>query len=213
VNWAEGKRSVAVRWSSPGKAEFDVNLAANEAVLLKINHDTGWRASGATIVSDPIGFQLIRLAPGEHHVSLRYGASWDTWLGRAITLVTLILILARVKPIWIAIVAVIPSAGAVAYLLSTAPPTVRIAEEAFTRLHPPIINGGGIINSGGELSIYGTDLAGPNTRVWIGDRASPADFTSPGQVNVRLPRDVPASADIRVEVNGCIGNAFRVPTR
>jgi uncharacterized protein (TIGR03437 family) len=102
---------------------------------------------------------------------------------------------------------------AAGYLLVMAFPAAQVAEEAFTRLHPPIINGGGIVNTGGVLSIYGTDLAGTNTRVWIGDREIPADFASPGQVNVRLPQDAPASADVSVEVNGCIGNAFHVPTR
>ncbi len=217
VQWAAGKRPVTVHWLSSGDAAFDVNLGANEAVLLKINNDPGWRASsdseGATITNDPIGFQLIRLPPGDHHVALRFGASWDVWLARAITLITILLLLARVKPICIAAAALIPAGIAWAFLLSHTPRTAQMGEDAFAHLHPPLINPGGIVVSGGGASIYGANLDGPNVRVWIGDRPFQPDFVNAGQINVRLPNDLPASAPVRIEVNGCLGNAFTVPTR
>ncbi len=56
LNWAAGKRPVDVHWTSPGEAAFEVNLAAGEAVLLKVNNAPGWRASGATIETDPSDF-------------------------------------------------------------------------------------------------------------------------------------------------------------
>jgi hypothetical protein len=217
VTWAAGKRPVDVRWTSSGEAAFDVNLGANEAVLLKINNNPGWRASsdssGAIITNDPIGFQLIRLPPGDHHVALRFGASWDTWLARAITLITILLLLARVKPICIAAAALIPAAIAWAVLISHTPGTAQVAEDAFARIHPPLINPGGIVINNGGASIYGVNLAGPRVHVWIGDRSFQPDFVSAGQINVRLPNDLPATAPASVEVNGCIGNAFTVPTR
>ena len=213
VNWSAGKRPVAIHWTSSGEAEFDANLAPGEEILLKINRDPGWRASGATIASDPIGFQLIHVPPGQHHVRLRFGASWDVWLGRAITLVTILLILARVKPICIAAAALIPAIIAWAVIISHTPPTAQVAEDAFARIHPPLINYGGIVINNHVASIYGSNLDGPQVRVWIGDRSFQPDFVSAGQVNVRLPDDLPASADVSVEVNGCIGNAFTVPTR
>ncbi len=213
VHWSTGKRPVAVQWSSSGKATFDVNLGANEAVLLKTNNDPGWRASGATITNDPLGFQLIRLPPGDHHVALRFGASWDTWLARAITLVTILLLLARVKPICIAAAALIPAGIAWVFLISHTPRTAQIAEDAFANIHPPLINAGGIVIGNGGASIFGVNLAGPRVRVWIGDRSFQPDFVSAGQINVRLPNDLPATAPISVEVNGCVGNAFTVPTR
>jgi hypothetical protein len=226
VKWSAGKRQVPVQWRSSGHAAFDVNLAPNEAVLLKVNQDPGWRASGAGIDRDPIGFQLIRLPPGARHVDLRFGASWDVWLGRVITLLTILLLIARVKPIWIAAFAVIPAVIAWAVLYSSIPPTAQVAEEAFIRLHPPMINLGGIVDNatsqqpplarGRMVSIYGVNLAEEKAepvRVWIGNRAVAPDFASPTLVNVRWPQDAPASAEVSIEVNGCIGNAFIVPTR
>ena len=213
MQWAAGKRPVAIHWRSSGQADFDVNLAPGEAVLLKVNYDPGWRAAGATIRRDPLGFQLIRLPPGQRHVALRFGASWDVWLGRAITLVTIILLIARVKPICIAAAALIPAAIAWAFLISATPPTARIAEDAFTRIHPPLINSGGIVIDGRTAHIYGVDLAGPNVRVWIGDRPLRPEFASATQINVRLPQDLPTQSDVSVEVAGCVGNAFHVPTR
>jgi hypothetical protein len=213
VSWAAGKRPVSMHWLSSGEATFDVNLGATEAVLLKVNNDSGWRAPGATITNDPIGFQLIRLPPGDHHVALRFGASWDTWLARAITLLTILLLLARVKPICIAAAALIPAGIAWAFLISHVPRTAQIAEDAFASIHPPLINAGGIVISGGGASIYGVNLDGPSVRVWIGDRSFQPDFVSAGQVNVSLPNDLPASATVSIEVNGCIGNAFTVSTR
>ncbi len=227
VKWSAGKRPVPLQWRSSGQAIFDVNLAPNEAVLLKVNQDPGWRSSGATIDRDPIGFQLIRLPPGPRHVDLRFGASWDVWFGRAITLITVLLLIARVKPIWIAAFAVIPAVIVWAVLYSSVPPTALVAEEAFIRLHPPMINLNGIVDNatsqqpplarGSLVSIYGVNLAGTSAsepvRVWIGDRAVPAEFASPTQVNLHWPQDAPASAPISIEVNGCIGNAFTVSTR
>jgi IPT/TIG domain len=227
VKWSAGKRPVGLQWRSSGQAEFDVNLRPNEAVLLKVNQDPGWHASGASIERDPIGFQLIRLPPGSRHVDLRFGASWDVWLGRAITVLTILLLLARVKPIWIAAAVLIPAAIAWAVLLAGIPSTAQVAEEAFIRLHPPMINLNGIVDNttsqqpplgrGRLVSIYGINFAGTQpsepVRVWIGDRAVQPEFVSPGQINVSWPADAPPSASVSVEVNGCIGNAFTVSTR
>ncbi len=213
VKWAAGKRPVDVHWDSSGIAPFGVDLAADEAVLLKNNYDPGWSTPGGTVTSDPIGFELVRPAPGTHRVALQFGASWDTLLARVITLVTIFLMLARVKPICIAAAALIPAGVAWAVLISHTPRTAQVAEEAFARIHPPLINPGGIVVSNGGASIYGVNLDGPRVRVWIGDRSFQPDFVSASQINVRLPNDLPASAPVSVEVNGCIGNAFTMPTR
>jgi len=225
VNWAAGKRPLAVHWNSAGEAAFDANLGADEAVLFKINNDPGWRALGATLESDPLGFQLIRIAPGQRHVALHYGASWDTWLGRAITLLTMILLLARVRPIWMAAVAVIPAVAAWAVLVSSTPQTAQVAEQAFARLQPPMINPRGIVDAATyqqppldrsrPLSIYGLNFGAPGdaVRVWIGDHLAPFDSSGPNQINLHWPADAPASAAVSVEVNSCVGNAFSVTTR
>ena len=217
VKWSAGRHPISLHWTSSGEATFDADLNPGQAVLLKINYDPGWHASDATIARDPIGFQLIRAQPGPHHIALRFGASWDTWLGRTITLITIVLLIARVKPVCIAAAALIPAIIAWAVLTSRTPPTAHIAEDAFIHLHPPLINNGGIVNleRGGIAAIYGTDLGAPpdTVRVWIGDRAVPVEFHSPTQINLRWPKDAPASAPVSVEVNGCIGNAFTVATR
>jgi hypothetical protein len=231
VKWAAGKRPVAVHWSSSGAAAFDVNLGVDEAVLLKVNNDPGWRAAGAarasaTIESDPIGFQLIRASPGQRHVMLRFGASWDTWLGRAITLVTIMLLLLRAREIWIAAIAVIPAVAAAAFLIALTPRSDHLAEEAFARLQPPMINLGGIVDNatsqqpplkrGQQVSIYGSNFGGGPSdavRVWIGDHPAPIEFQSAHLIDLRWPADAPDSAPVSVELNGCIGNAFMVTTR
>jgi IPT/TIG domain len=214
VKWAAGKRPVTVNWTSPDAAAFDVNLAANEAVLLKVNHDPSSRAAGATVESDPIGFQLIRAQPGQRHVALRFGASWDTWLGRAITLLTIVLLLARVRALWIVAVAVIPAVAAWGVLLAQAPPTTRVAEDAFIRLQPPLINPQGIVEDatpqGRMVSMYGLNFGGPNdsVRVWLGDRPVSPEYRDANLIKFRLPGDAPA-APVSVEVNGCRGNSFQ----
>jgi hypothetical protein len=224
VKWAAGKRPIAIHWTSSGSAAFDVNLAAGEAVLLKVNNDSGWRAAGATIETDPIGFQLIRAPPGPRHVTLRFGASWDTWLGRALTLATIVLLLAGVPEIWIAAVALIPAGAACAFLIATTPRADHLAEEAFARLQPPMINLGGIVDNGTsqqppfkrgqQVSIYGSNFGPPGAaRVWIGDHAIVPEFQSPHLIDLQWPADAAASAPVSVEVNGCIGNAFMVATR
>jgi len=212
VKWAAGKRPVAVRWSSPADASFDVDLAPGEAVLLKINNDPGWHTSGATIANDPIGFQLIRAEPGQRHIVLRFGASWDTWLGRAITVAAFLLLLARVRGIYIAAVAVIPAVVAWGILLSQTPLTARIAEDAFIRLQPPLINPGGIVNVGREVSLYGLNFGGPHdeVKVWVGDRPVSIAFRGPNQINFHLPDQAPPAAPVTVEVNGCRGNSFAI---
>jgi hypothetical protein len=225
VNWAAGKHPVAVHRISPGEASLDVNLGPREAVLIKANYDAGWRVSGATIESDPIGFQLIRAAPGPRHIALRFGASWDTWLGRAITLLTILLLLARVNKLAIAAVAVLPAIAAWAVLVSTVPQTARIAEEAFDRIQPPLINSQGIVDAasfqqpplepGRLVSIYGLNFGAPSdtVRVFVGDRPVPYESRGSNQVNLRWPGDAPRSAAVSLEVNGCRGNAFAVGTR
>jgi IPT/TIG domain len=226
VKWAAGKRPVAVHWTSSGAAAFNVSLGADEAVLLKVNNDPGWRAAGASVRSDPIGFQLIEVSPGTRHVTLRFGPPWDTWLGRAITLVTIMLLLLRVKEIWIAALAVIPAVAVAAFLIAMMPRSDHLAEEAFARLQPPMINLGGIVDNatsqqpplkrGQQVSIYGTNFggrAGDVVRVWIGDRPAPLEFHGSNLIDLRWPDDAPPSAPVSVEVNGCIGNAFTVATR
>lgn len=225
VNWATGSRPVAVNWKSDSQADFNVNLSPGEAVLLKINSDRGWRAAGAGIQADPIGFQLVRVPPGQRHVELQFGASWDTWLGRALTLVTLVLMIFGVRGIWIAAVAVLPAIAVWGLLMAQVPATTRVAEDTFIRIQPPLINPLGIVDGrtaqqpplkrGSAVSIFGLNLGGPHAtvRVRVGGRSIVPDYQGPNQINFRLPDDAPSVVPVSAEVNDCAGNEFMVATQ
>ncbi len=216
VKWAEGKRPVAIRWIAPDHAELDADLAPGEAILVKRNNDPGWRASGAAITSDPIGFQVIAPAPGHRTLTLRFGASWDQRLGRAITLLTIVLFLLRRNAMWIAACALVPAVSAWAVLMSSVPATALVAEQAFIRLQPPLINPGGIVVSpGGIVAIYGLNMgqSHDNVRVWVNDQPLAPDFHQANLVGLHLPSASPPATKFSVEVNGCRGNEFVVKTR
>jgi len=211
VEWAAGKRPAALRWKSADEAEIDADLQAGEAILIKVNNDPGWRVSGASIADDPVGFQLIQAPSGRRRFTLRFGASWDTWLGRAITVLTIVLLVLRVPALWIAVCAVVPAGVAWAILMSSVAPNAAVAERAFAGPQAPLINPSGIVPmAGGAISIYGTHFGGPSdrVRVWVNDGPLIPAFRGRNQINVFLPPGAPASARIGVEVNGCRGNEF-----
>ena len=205
-NWAEGKRPASIRWNGADSAAIDAVLGPREAVLVRVNNDPGWRASGASTESDPIGFLLVR--GGAQHVDLRFGVSWDTWLGRAITALTIILLLAGVSGFRIAAAAILPALGAYFVLLAGVPPTAAVAEDAFVRLQPPMINPGGIV----DASVYGLNFGAKtdSVRVWLGDREAEVVYHSPNLINFRRPPDAVPNQALSVEVNGCRGNEFTV---
>ncbi|GEM_PF-2884901 len=232
VRWAAGKRAARVHWDSTGRAEIAMSspLAPREAVLLKINNDAGWRSNAGSKRDDPIGFLLIELPAGTTNATVDFHNSWDVWLGCIVPLATLAALLARL-PLWrIAIAVVIPTALAFAILASSSPPRNTIAEDAYRRIHPPMINPGvfnsgvfnsGVFNPGGapvtlrrgqKASIYGTNLGatGDAVRVLVGDREAPILYRSFGQIDFTVPSDGPSPADLSVEVNGCRGNAFEI---
>ena len=204
VKWAAGKRPVTINWQGDDRATVDAKLGPGEAILVKDTQDRGWRGQ-----TDPIGFMLLT-KPGD----LNFRAAWDVWLGRAITLLTFILLLTRTQGWKIAALAVIPAVVAYGYLVSTVPSTAKIAEEAFARLQPPIINAGGIVNAGGGIySIYGLNF-GTNTNpphVWFGDHEAEVKYHGGALIVAKAPAGTPSTAPVSVEVNGCRGNAFTIP--
>jgi hypothetical protein len=215
VRWAAGKRPVNIRWNGADEAAFNENLAPNEAILVKINYDRGWRVRNARTGTDPIGFLLID-GPGD---KLRFGPAWDVWLGRAITGVMLIgLVLFRGPRLWMAAAALIPALAAYAFLIAPVP----AAEDAFVHLEPPMISPGGIVDGatnrpppfqrGKVIAAYGLNLGAPAdaVRVWAGDRPAEVVYHGPNLVSFRMPADAPARVAVSVEVNGCRGNEFAV---
>ena len=224
VAWARGIREAHIRWLSPDRAELQADASLNEAVLIKVNYDAGWRPSEGVAGGDPIGFFLVQ-GPFKGPVSLRFGASWSVWLGRAITLATILMLLCRV-PVWAtAAVALVPAIFAYVILQLHTPATVGVAEQAYRRLQPPLISTRGIMDGvtwtqpplarGSVISIFGTGFgsASDAVRVWVGRQQGEILYRDPNQVNLRLPLDVPQVADVSVEVNGCRGNSFAVATR
>lgn len=223
VRWAAGKRPVALHWKSVDDGDLAADLAPGEAILVKFNNDPGWRASGATTRNDPIGFLLIQPKPGEQTIRLRFGAAWEAWLGRAITLFTILALLwVRGPRLWIAAVALIPTFAAYAILMARVPSTVAIAEDAFARLQPPIINPEGIVDGatnkpppfgrGRAIAVYGQGFGDPKdtVRVFVADRPAEVLYHGPNMVTFRMPVDAPAQAAVSIEVNGCRGNEFTV---
>jgi len=238
VAWARGKREAHIRWLSPDRAELRADTGPNEAVLVKVSHHAGWTSSEGAIGRDPIGFLLVKGAP-HAPVTLQFSASWPEWLGRVITAATLLLLLwgrliacgglagrpAASLQLATAAVPLIPALIAYAILQLHTPPTVAVAEEAYRRLQPPLINATGIVDGityaqpplsrGSVVSLFGTGFGAPSdaVRVRIGQRQAEILYHGPTLVNVRMPADAPPSVDVSVEVNGCRGNSFAVATR
>ncbi len=222
--WTQGERPARLRWLRSDAAEIEAELKPGEALLVKVNYDRGWRAPGARTRPDPIGFLLLELPAGQQRLTLRYGAAWDVWLGRAITLATIVLLLARVRMHIVALVALLPMLVAYAAVAS-ASPRAAIAEQTLARVQPPIILPGGIVDRetitppplarNRPVSIYGLNLGGTADRVQVWVEQTPAELLSrsPNHLVVRLPDAAGASAEVTVEVNGCRGNSFLVPLR
>lgn len=225
VAWAQGKRPARIRWSHPDTAEIEADLGANDAVLVKVNYDHGWHVPRARTMADPIGFLLIEMPAGRQSFTLNFGASWEVWLARAITLVTVILLLARVPGYVVALIAGIPAVLAFAVLMADVPSHVTVAEDSFRRVPPPLINPGGIVDGvtgsqpplvrGHPVSIYGLNFGSKNDplRVWIGGREAAILYRGANLLNVQLAKDLPPAVDVSVEVSGCRGNSFLVHTR
>jgi hypothetical protein len=150
-----------------------------------------------------------------NRIRLRFGASWDTWLGRAVTVLTIALLFIRARAAWLIAGVLAPTVGAWVILMASAPATVALAEEAFVRLHPPLINPGGIVpGPGGMVTVYGVDLGGPKDRVRVLVNDAPVEtiYHSPNQIVLRLPSNSSADNRFAVEVNSCRGNEFLVNT-
>ncbi|MGA3200987.1 MAG: hypothetical protein ABSF12_00680 [Bryobacteraceae bacterium] len=223
VAWARGKRPARIHWDTSGRAEIEAEVGADEAVLVKEDYDPGWYASTGKIAPDPIGFLLIRGTQGVERFTARFGASWDVWLGRAITAITLLLLLVRV-PLWVVgASAAVPAAIAYLFLSWNVPANVRVAEETFFRINPPLINPGGIINGnheppplvlGGIASIYGLFGSSKSTpRVWIDGQEAKMVYHEPTRADVMIPEDAAPMSVVSAEVNGCPGNAYSVATK
>jgi GNAT superfamily N-acetyltransferase len=230
VSWAAGKRAVPVRWQTADRATLDVTLGPDEGVLLKSNYDRGWRVSDGTLAPDPIGFVLLKSGAGTRHLTLQFGASWDVWLGRAITLTAIGLLLAgfalpRIALPRIAFFCLVPTLVAYGILLHNAPASAAVAEEAFARIQPALISPRGVVDSltsmgppfgrGRLISAYGLNFGAGNDAVTvrIGERAVVPDFHSRNLVVFRLPADAGSNFTLSVEVNGCRGNEYSFATR
>jgi hypothetical protein len=223
VAWAQGVRPAQVSWTRPDEGEVEADVGRNEAVLVKVNYDRGWRSAASAVRPDPIGFLLIKpkwVGQRGQRVRLNFGAPWDTWLGRAITLLTIGLLLLRVRPYVIAALAIAPAAAAYFYLMVNLPDQVAIAERSFRMLSPPIINPGGVVDPTPKearltdghrlIAIYGVNFGKPNdvVKVWIGGKEGGVLYRGPNQVNVELPAGTPVTAEVVLEVSGCRGNSF-----
>ncbi len=225
VDWAKGKRPALIHWERSDTADLEADLEPNESLLVKVNYDRGWSAASSIMGADPLGFLMIRPPAGHRHLQLTFQASEDVWLGRVLTLITLSLLISRASLVLIGLVATLPAALALLVMMCNVPQRIATSEEAFIRLHPPLINPDGIIDSrtghkpvsgqGGVASIYGIDFGGKKdlVSVWVGDERAKILYRSSNQLNVGLPVSIPGKAQVAVEVNGCRGNAFSLLDR
>ena len=223
--WAAGKRPATMRWDAPDRATIDAQLGTDEGILVKTNYDRGWRAAGAQTERDPIGFLVVRATSQAQHFQLRFGAAWDVWLGRAITLTTVLLLFTSLPRHWTALLALVPAVGAVAILDREVPRTVVVAEDTFTRVRPPIINPTGIIDAetlqqpplrrDRLVTVWATNLGSNSdkTILWVGEQAAEIVNRSPFTITFRMPSDAGTAVPVSVEVNGCRGNKFTVGVR
>jgi len=227
--WAAGKRPAAIRWEAPDRAAIDARLGPHEGILVKASYDRGWHAAGARTESDPIGFLVIR--PGAYRAAhseqfqVHFDASWDVWLGRAITLATVLLLFSRLPQHWIAALALTPAVIAVAIIFHAAPPATAVAEETFIRVKPPTINPTGIVDAetlqqpplerGRPVTVWGANFGSESDKrtVWAGGRAAEIINRTPVTITFRMPSDARAGVPVSVEVNGCRGNEFAVAVR
>ncbi len=206
-------RPAQIRWIRPDEAEIDAATGENEAVLVKVNYDRGWRSTGNALRADPIGFLLIEPKLAGQCIPVKFGAPWDMWLGRALTLLTIGLLLLRVRPHLIATLAIATAAVAYFYLMATLPHQVAIAERSFRMTNAPIINSGGVVypaDGRRRITVYGTNFGNRDdvVKVWIGGKESAVLYRGKNQVNVEVPAETPAGAELKIEVNGCRGNSF-----
>jgi hypothetical protein len=225
VSWARGVRPAEVRWSRPDEGEIEADVGQNEAILVKVNYDRGWRSAMGAVRPDPIGFLLLEPKSGRQRVRLNFAAPWDMWLGRAITLLTIGLLVLRVRPYMIAALAIAPAAAAYFYLMLSVPDQVAIAERSFLMTTPPIINPSGIVDPTPKevrspdtrrpIAIYGVHFGKPDdvVKVWIGGKQGRVSYRGPNQINTEVPTGTPGRAEISVEVNGCRGNSFLLDER
>ncbi len=225
VALAQGKRAARLRWTRSDAAELEADLQTGEAVLVKVNHDRGWRVDGARTRPDPIGFLLLDLPAGHQRARLRFATTWDVWFGRAVTLATVVLLLLRV-PLYVpAFVALIATAAAYALLAVGSSPHAAVAADTFRRVRPPMISPGGIVDGvtaaqpplarGRPISIYGLNFGEKHdlVRLWVGSQQAHILYRQSNQLNIQLPDDAPPAAEIAVEVNGCRGNSFAIQIR
>jgi hypothetical protein len=218
VTWAQGVRPAQIRWTRQDEAQIDAVAGENEAVLVKVNYDRGWRSTANAVRADPIGFLLIEPKSAGQRLRLKFGAPWDMWLGRTITLVTIGLLLLRVRPYLIATLALAPAALAYFYLMATLPDRVAIAERSFRMTNPPVINPGGVVyppDARHRISIYGRNFGKPDdvVKVWIGGKEGTVLYRGKDQVNVEVPAETQGGAELKLEVNGCRGNSFLLDVR
>ncbi len=220
VTWARGKRAATIKWNDFDTAEIDTDLAPSEAILVKSDYATGWRASGAETSPDPIGFLLIRPASGQKHLHLHFGAAWPVWLGRCITALTILLLLVRIRGIWIALAAGVPAFAAYVYLMANIPPTVKVAQETYASVEPPQIAPGGIVNgsgkselkAGSQVAVYGLNFGTSKDAVfiWVNGQRIATTFHDANQVQFVLPKDSSGEVVLSPDVNGCRGNEYAV---
>ncbi len=156
-----------------------------------------------TSISDPRG-------PGN---TLRFGFSFDVWLG---ILMSAVAALTLLRPrLWLLVggAAALVWLAAFFFILERTQPLAQIAYSEFQSNRLPLISFNGIVPqgrsaAGGSLfAIYGANFgsAQARVRVFLGERQARVVAHGANVVNIEV-NAVPAP--VTIEVNGCRGNSY-----
>lgn len=222
VTWAEGVAPASASWVAPDELRVETRLKPGQAVLVKTNYDAGWKSNIGPTRPDPIGFLLIEAPPGANEILIRHQATRDVWAGRALTVITIALLIGGIAQWKLAAVALTIS-GLAYTLLPPVPAPATVSEASVRRIQPPLIAGGGIVNDatgrppplirGETATVYGFNLGESLTdvRVWLAGNPAPPIRRGHHYISFRVPPDAPEVAEIQFEVKGCRGNSFTIP--
>jgi len=95
IDLVEGGREILYTVDSIDRVNIYAGLGGDEAILVRMTHDPGWRASAdgrrLPIRPDPVGFMVIEPgSAGQYNIILEHGRVWDEWLGYSITVLTIL---------------------------------------------------------------------------------------------------------------------------
>jgi hypothetical protein len=92
-------------WLNSDALNVNADLVAGESVLVQQTYDRYWRAyvdgRPQPIQADAAGFMLVHAAPGKHEIHIVFETPLEVAVGRAVTLIALVLVLLFAAKPWL----------------------------------------------------------------------------------------------------------------